>query len=90
MMAPCHLVQQVTVVRYEDDGAGELKQTLLQPVKRGKVKVVCWLIEQEEVCSLKQDTGKRGARLLPPGENAHWSCKLLSGEANTYENGSDS
>ena len=45
----CHPGQQVTVVRYEDDGAGKLKQAFLQPRKRGKVKVVCWFVEQQDV-----------------------------------------
>lgn len=62
------VVQEVAVVGDRDDGAGVLREVLLQPVHRLGVEVVGGLVEEEQVRGLDEQLAECDAALLATGE----------------------
>ena len=60
--------QQRTVVRDDDDGAGELLQRQQQRVPQRQVQVVGRLIEQQQIGAARHQDRERQPRALPTGE----------------------
>ena len=83
------MIEEVPVVRYEDQGAREFEQPLLEPIERGEVEVVRRLVEQQEVGTLKQGAGERGARFLAAREVARGFCEIRLGEADSGQGGAN-
>ncbi len=62
------VVQEVPVVGDGDDGAGVLREVLLQPLHGLGVQVVGGLVEQQQVGGLQQQLAQRDAAALTTGE----------------------
>ena len=62
------VVEEVTVVRHRDDGAGILLQIALEPRDRLGIQMVGRLIEQQHVGLRQQQPAQRDAALLAAGE----------------------
>ncbi|MNS79535.1 hypothetical protein D3C72_1131920 [compost metagenome] len=66
-----YLVQEVTVMGYNNDGAFIIKQEVLQPSDGINVQVVGRLIEQQVVRSTEQRLGKQDTYFLVTAKLAH-------------------
>jgi len=47
----CNAIQKVPIVRYHHGASRKVKQCLLQTPKSLDVEVVCWLVENDEICA---------------------------------------
>ncbi len=66
-----HVVEEVPVVGDRHDGAGVLRQVLLQPGDALRVQVVGGLVEQQQVGRLQQQLAERDPAALTTGELGH-------------------
>ncbi len=73
-------IEQIAVVRDEDQGAGEFEQRFLQNLKRGDIEVVGGLVEDEHVGGLKHEAGDEDAGALAAAEALDRLIELLAGE----------
>ncbi len=74
------VVEEVAVVRDEQQRAGELVQLLLQPVHRVRVEVVGGLVEQQQVGPREQRPGDGHALAEAAGELGHRAIPLAHAE----------
>jgi len=72
--------QEVAVMAYEHHGAAEFLQGLEKYLPALDVKVVGWLIEDEEVVRLGEQSGEHHPALLTAGENGNSFVHVISGE----------
>src|SRR5438309_1395320 len=56
--ASSQLVNEVAIMRNEDDGASKLLQRIQQNVLGAKVEMVCWLVQQQKIRWMQQHAGK--------------------------------
>ena len=80
-----HRVQEVAVVRDDDDRALALVEHVLQPADRVDVEVVGRLVEQQDVRVRKQRLREQDPQLPPRGDGAHRAAVLLLGDAEAEE-----
>ena len=78
-------VEEVAVVRDDDERARPVEQIVLQPLQRGEVEVVRRLVEQQQIRLLQQQLAERGARLLAAAEVRRRSRLLLAREAEAIQ-----
>src|SRR5439155_7303501 len=71
-----HALQEVAVVRDDDDRRLRLPDEELEPLESTEVEVVRRLVEQEDVEAREQDRGERGARSLTAGEGVEGAVEL--------------
>ncbi len=76
-------IEQIAVVRDEDQGAGEFEQRFLENLERGDIEVVGWLVEDEHVGWLKHEAGDEDAGALAAAEALYRLIELLAGEQKT-------
>ena len=70
-------VEEVPVVRHEDDGAREVREAVLEHLQRREVEVVRGLVEDEEVRLPQHEPGEEEPALLAAREAAHLHVPLL-------------
>ena len=73
-------VEELAVVRDDDDRAREVKDGFLQDVLRADVEVVRRLVENEEVCGAEEELDKGYATTLAPTEDGDLLLRLLTAE----------
>src|SRR5437879_2385214 len=71
-----NLVQKVAIMGNDDYGTFPTVQVGFQPLKGRKVKVVCWLIQQQQVWLLQEQFAQGCSRLLSTAE-LHYGSFLL-------------
>jgi len=82
-------VEEVAVVRDENEPAREGEEPLFEPVEGGEIEVVRRLVEEEEVRLLREDGCEGRARLLPAGEGGHLPGEGILGEPDAGERRTD-
>src|SRR5450756_569435 len=70
-------VQEIPVVRHEDDGAREVREAVLEDLKRREVEVVRGLVEDEQVRLLQHEPREEQPALLAAREATHLHVLLL-------------
>jgi hypothetical protein len=80
-----HLVQEVPVVRDDDQRAVVAEQELLEPLDRLEVEVVRRLVEQERLRVAEQRLRQQHAHLLPALELAHLPLVQVIGDIEPLE-----
>jgi hypothetical protein len=75
-----HAVEQIAVVRDQDQRAGKFEQILFQDFERGNVEIVGGLVEQQHVGRLEHELGDEHPRPLAAGEVADRLVELLAGK----------
>src|SRR5688572_23365652 len=73
-------VEEVAVVRDDEDGAPRPLDEVLQPLYGAQIEVVGRLIEEDEIRLLHQQAGQGDAALLAARERAHRTLPVLGGE----------
>ena len=82
-------VQEVAVVRDQDEGIRISAQVLFEPVARFQVEVVGGLVEQQQVRLFEQQFGQRDAHLPAAGELFRVPRPIVLAEAEAGEHRSD-
>jgi hypothetical protein len=72
------IIQKVPVVGHRDDGAGVTRKVLLKPVNAFGIQVIGWLVEQEDVGLLQQQSRQGDPPALTAGKVVY---NLLRGRA---------
>ena len=78
-------VEEVAVVRDEDDGVRVVVEVLLEPVARLEVEVVGRLVEQQQVGAREQQLGERDAHLPAARERLGRAVEVVRREAEAVE-----
>ena len=82
-------VEEVAVVRDEDEGVLVVGQVLLEPVARFEVEVVRGLVEEQQRGLLQKEFGERDAHLPAAGELFGAALPVFLGEAEAAEDCTD-
>jgi hypothetical protein len=75
-----HGIEQVPVVRDDDDRAREIGQRRFEPFDSFNVQVVGRLVEQQQAGLLQHQLGQQGARFLPAGQLIDRAREILRRE----------
>src|SRR5207248_6675938 len=78
-------VEELAVVRDEEQRLARPSQEGVEPLQGGDVEVVGGLVEKEQFRILQQERGKRGPRLPAAGEGGRGAVDRGLGEAETTE-----
>src|SRR5438094_402774 len=68
-------VEEIPVVRHDDDRSREIQDEPLQAVEPGKVEIVRRLVEEKDVETRQQDGGELGAGGLSSRKRTKWCSK---------------
>ena len=82
-------VEEVAVVRDEDDRVRIRAEVLLEPVARLEIEVVGRLVEQQQVRAPEQQLGQRDAHLPAAGERLRRTVVVLGAEAEAAQHRRD-
>ena len=82
-------VEEVAVVRDEDEGVGVVVEVVLEPVAGFEVEVVGGLVQKQEAGFLQEQLGERDAHLPAAGELFGLALPVFLGEAEAAEDGAD-
>ena len=69
-------VEQVAIVRDQDQGAGEFGEAVFEDLEGGDVEIVGGLVEQQDVGGLEHEAGDQDAGLLAAGEAGDGAIEL--------------
>jgi hypothetical protein len=73
-----HGFEEPAVVRDEDHRGVERLEVALQPLERGDVQVVGWLVEEQQVGIARERAGQRRASQLSTGERVQRRSRCSS------------
>ena len=73
-------VDEIAVMADQQHGAVKIIEQFLQQVERFDIEIIGRLIENEQVCRLRHQTGEQQARLLPARKRGDRAAHLLFGE----------
>ena len=82
-------VEEVAVVRDEDEGVLVVVEIVFEPVAGFEIEVVGGLVEQQQGGLLQQQLGERDAHLPAAGELFGLALPVFLGEAEAAEHGAD-
>ncbi len=82
-------VEEVAIVRDEDDGVRIRAEIFLEPVARLEIEVVRRLVEQQQVRPAEQQLRQRDAHLPPAGERLGRAREILLAEAEAAQHRRD-
>ncbi len=83
------VIEQVAIVRNDDECAGKLGECLLQPIQSSEVKVVCRLVEKEKIRRLHENTGESGAGLFTAREERYRLVEFVDSKPYSAQDGTD-
>jgi hypothetical protein len=83
----CDRVQEVSVVRDDEDGGLGVLDEVLQPLYGAQVQVVGRLVEEDEIRLGEEEAGQGDAALLASGEGAYGALPVRGIEAQRREGG---
>ena len=73
-------VDQIAVVRDQQDGALVVRQHFLQDFLRGDIQVVGWLVQQQQVGLRERELGQRQPAALAAGKRADFLEDVIPAE----------
>ena len=84
--AVAHGIQKISVMADNKDGSGIALKILLQPLHRLEIKVVCRLVENQDIRMRQQKFRKAKTCMLTAGQNAHAFLIALRRKRHTAQN----
>ena len=82
-------IEEVAIVRDEDDRVGIGAKVLLEPVAGLEVEMIGRLVEQQQVRPSEQQLGERDPHLPAAGERFAGPAGVLAAESQTAQHGGD-
>ena len=82
-----HAVEEVSVVRDDDDGAGVILEVAFEPVDAVDVEVVGGLVEEEDVGAAEEEAGEGHAHTPSARKRGEGAVEVIGGEAEPGEDG---
>ena len=80
-------VEEIAVVRDQDEGVGIVLQIVFQPVARFEIEVVGGLVEQQQIGLVKQQLGEGDAHLPAAGKLLGGAVHILARKAEAVKHG---
>src|SRR5829696_2973066 len=72
-----HAIQEIAVMRNDQECASPRAQKPLQPVEHSEVEMIRWLVQEQEIGVREQSLGERDTRFLATAERPHRLIHLL-------------
>ena len=85
---PCAVgdpIEEMPVVRHEQDGALEAEKLILEPLERAEIEVIRRLVEQQEVRGLEECPRQRSARFFSAAQHVDALVVFVLSESNADE-----
>ena len=79
------IVEKVSVVGDDDDGADKIIEEILQPVDGGNIQMVGGLVQQNDLRVAKQRLGQQHLDLLVSGEGSHLGIEQVTAKSQALQ-----